>query len=556
MTQCLRLAFEKGYRSLFARSKSSIPRRAFRVTISFVLNCFVLAWTQPMARAEDGSLLWTKSYNGTGNFDDSARFIEVDAVGNVVVTGLSVGSGSDYDFVTIKYSPTGVPLWNKRFSSPGSNYDEPKAVALDSRGDVFVTGAGSYSGTGLNWVTLKYSSSGIALWTNRFNGTANGDDQPVALAVDPSGNVLIAGHSVGTGTGYDYVTMKLSSSGAGIWTNRFNGIVGDANASTDTPNGMALDPEGNVYVTGSSFRKDTGYDWVTIKYSANGLPLWTNVFSGVGDGGDQPNAISVDLVGNAYITGFTTGSDSGWDWVTLKYSSTGIPVWTNFLSSPGRADDVPNSLGLDAEGNVFVSGSLVVIPGNSDWATVKYSSAGQSLWTNTFGGSSGILDYPSKVVVDKAGNAYVAGVFYAGQRSDGLVIKYSGDGREIWSNVVSNKANLDDAILALAVDAAGNVYAAGYSAPSFNDADFVTIKYSGPPVPLRFVTVGADFGFTNDLFSLPVTGPVGSNVVISSSANLELWTPVATNLLKDGTWKFQDGSGAASSQRFYKAVLQ
>ncbi len=118
----------------------------------------------------------------------------MDSSGNVVVTGSSFVTGiPGYDFTTIKYSPAGAVLWTRRYNGTGNSDDNPSAIAVDSAGNVFVTGS----------TTIGYSSSDVPLWTNHWGAGS--------IAVDRSGNVFVTGSS-GTGTNSDFVTIKYSSS--------------------------------------------------------------------------------------------------------------------------------------------------------------------------------------------------------------------------------------------------------------------------------------------------------------------------------------------------------
>ena len=69
-----------------------------------------------------------------------ADAMAVDSSNNVIVTGYSAGSEGDYDYATIKYSSAGVPLWTNRYNGPANSEDEPIAVAVDGSNNVIVTG--------------------------------------------------------------------------------------------------------------------------------------------------------------------------------------------------------------------------------------------------------------------------------------------------------------------------------------------------------------------------------------------------------------------------------
>jgi len=104
-------------------------------------------------------------YIGSGNYHDEATAIAVDAMGNVYVTGESIGSGTLNDYATIKYDSSGTQLWVARYNGSGNNNDKATAIAVDSMGNVYVTGESGGSGTlmimqRLN-MTVQAPSSGL-----------------------------------------------------------------------------------------------------------------------------------------------------------------------------------------------------------------------------------------------------------------------------------------------------------------------------------------------------------------------------------------------------------
>ena len=149
------------------------------------------------------------SANGPGN-RDIAKAIAVDRLGNVYVTGHSDGSGTATDYATIKYDSSGNQLWVSRYNGPVNSGDGAKAIALDSTGNVYVTGYSFGSGTYTDYATVKYDTDGNEVWAARYNGPGNHHDQAQAIAVDSSGNVYVTGDSMGSGTYFDYATIKYS----------------------------------------------------------------------------------------------------------------------------------------------------------------------------------------------------------------------------------------------------------------------------------------------------------------------------------------------------------
>src|SRR5260221_7001228 len=78
-------------------------------------------------------------YGGAGNGADSASGVAIDGSNNVIVTGYSF-NGTNDDYLTIKYSSAGAPLWTNRYNGPGNDIDVASAVAIDGSNNVIVTG--------------------------------------------------------------------------------------------------------------------------------------------------------------------------------------------------------------------------------------------------------------------------------------------------------------------------------------------------------------------------------------------------------------------------------
>ncbi len=115
----------------------------------------------------DGNLLWTQTYNGPGNGTDSMdyTYIRVDSNDNVVQTGLSYGGpASGFDVVTLKYSPLGTQLWERRFDGIENGFDAGWGVQIGSDDSIYVAGDTTHAATGSDFLALKYDPSGNLLW--------------------------------------------------------------------------------------------------------------------------------------------------------------------------------------------------------------------------------------------------------------------------------------------------------------------------------------------------------------------------------------------------------
>jgi len=373
-----------------------------------------------------GDIIWLRRYNGGPDYSpEEAKAIAVDNSGNVYVTGSSVDTIS-CDYTTIKYNSSGQEVWVREYNGPGNDHDEADAIAVDNSGNVYVTGWSVGSGTDKDYATIKYNTSGNIVWVKRYNGSGNSGDYARAIAVDANGYIYVTGESVGSGTSSDYVTIKYNSFGDEMWVKRYNG----PSNQNDCARAIAVDASGNVYVTGFSYGSGTSYDYATIKYNSFGDTVWVRRYNGPGNGIDEAWAIAVDNNGNVYVTGLSVGSNNNYGYATVKYNSSGQEVWVKRYDGP--SDDEANAITVDNSGNVYVTGEAWFSGTNYDYFTIKYNSDGNIIWSARYMGEGGSGDDKAKAIaVDASGNVYVTGYSWgSGTGYDYTTIKYSPVGVE------------------------------------------------------------------------------------------------------------------------------
>jgi len=410
-----------------------------------------LFWALPSFAQVDTA--WVRRYNGPANSTEWVRAMALDRFGNVYVTGESYGSGTDFDYATVKYYPDGDTAWARRYNDPGDTTDLARAIAVNDSGHVYVTGssgtikydpAGNELWVGLwggvdialdtssnayvtggtpDYVTVMYYPNGDTAWVRTYDG-GNGPDEACGIAADASGNVYVTGWSKGSGSDYDYeyATIKYYPNGDTAWVRRYDGPLND----WDQAEAIALDNFGNVFVTGWSHGTGTGTDYATIKYDSDGTEVWIKRYDGPESGHDGARAITTDDYGNVYVTGESHGTDWNTDYLTIKYYSDGDTAWVRRYDGPGNGSDYAKAVALDAFKNVYVTGNSVGIMTAIDYATIKYYPNGDTAWTTRYNGAGNPEDYGRAVGVDGSGNIYVTGDSYDSETDrDYVTIKYS-----------------------------------------------------------------------------------------------------------------------------------
>lgn len=454
----------------------------------------------------------------------------MDASGNVYVTGVARGASGSLDYVTIKYNSAGVQQWVQEYNGPGNGLDEAHAIAIDPSGNnVYVTGwSWGDSVTGFDYATVKYNSAGIRQWSIRYNnGGVNGTDEAFDVGVDNGGNVYVTGTSDGASGTSAATTIKYNSSGVQQIARRYTGSggVNAAYAIWVSPNA------GIIYVTGYAYQGTAAdFNFVTIKYNSAVTQKWATQYNGPASKYDEARALAIDAQGNVYVTGYSqTAVANNYDYSTVKYDSLGAQKWAKNYNGTGNDYDRANAIKLDAVANVYVTGKSVGTGLNAeDILTVKYDKSGNLKWTARYNSPSNNYDEGKAIAVDANRNVYITGYSYTtGASNDYITLKYDSTGVQQWVTLYNGTGNNADLSAAIALDNSNNVYITGSSKGSGTLEDFQTIKYC------QFTaTAGNDVSIcpgTSTNLSVSATGAVSySWTPAAGLSNAAIANPVAT----------------------------
>ena len=496
---------------------------------------------------------WTNRFDGNGNA--YSKSITKDQSGNVYICGKSTNNGNGAGYLTIKYTNSGLPVWTNYFIGLGISDKCAIAIAVDTSSNSYVTGYTTSTNGDYDYATIKYSASGMPQWTNFYNGVGNGNDQPIGIAIDSSFSVIVAGNSIDANGHNKCVIIKYTSSGSPVWTNVSNQYINNNDYAT----ALTADKDGNTILVGyteSDYR--AAYSFLIIKYTSEGVALWTNTYlnpSGFFPNYNLANAVSVDGNGFIYVTGESADAFGVYDITTIKYSNMGSMLWVNTYKCGTMSFGYAVCLAYN--GNVYITGSSAtgaIFPFQYQFVTLAYSSSGVSLWTNIFNGTDGGDSQSAFIATDSLSNVYITGESANGAGNhDYVTIKYFANGDLASINRYNGTGNAEDVPCGIVLDANNNVFVTGTSANSNGNLGVATIKYNSTSGLITNGLVFTNIMIKSGIFSFQINGQAGSNVVIKSSNDLKTWDPVFTNNIFNGSFQFNDTNASKYFFKYYKA---
>jgi uncharacterized repeat protein (TIGR03803 family) len=387
------------------------------------------------------------SFTGGADGDSPTAGVIRDSTGNLYGTtqwgGIREGSCKDPGGcgVVFKLDPGGNETVLYRFTG-GADGGYPRGgVILDSAGNLYgTTSAGgiNYPGPG---VVFKLDTTGHYTVLYSFTGGADGGDPGGSLARDSAGNLYGA-----TGLyGSNEVVYKLDP--AGNYTALYT-FTGGAN-----PNGVILDPAGNLYGTTSG----GGTVGAGVAYKLDTTGLYTVLYNFTGEAdGSSPSSLIRDSAGNLYGTtsgGGSAPSPSGYGVVFKLDPTNGYHYKLLFTFTDGDGANPSGGVIRDLTGNLY---GTTVNGGARGLGTVyKLDAKGEETLLYSFPDPTDGSDPAAPLILDPVGNLYGT-TDGDGAGDAGIVYKLDPAGQETVLYGFTDGSPTGS----LALDSAGNLYGA------------------------------------------------------------------------------------------------
>jgi uncharacterized delta-60 repeat protein len=402
----------------------------------------------------DGELLWHRYYLLDINQSSYASALAIDDHGNIYVTGEgrqgTGGSGFDTYCVTLKYSPDGTLLWEHVHAAPPSNSTRGRNLVIGPDGNIVIVGSAQIPFTDgqFQGFVLKIDPDGNTIWSREF--LTSTWTVLLHIAVDSDGFISVGGSAGIWWSDTHLLVVRYAPDGTLLWSDITSGW-GNIEYIWD----ITVDDSGNTYAVGDLAVPNINYSFHLMKYTPDGVKQWGHTLTHTG-GVDRPTAVAMDPDGNVIISG-NGGVGQGIDSVLIgKYTPEGQILWS--LAHKG---DLPwaaaYDMAIDQQGNIYTTG-FGNIPGTNEYQlfTVKVDPDGNVCWTETFSNDP-ILgpDFGNAIAVNDNGDAFIAGGTWFDYHYYYATLKYAAPGGPIPGDL-NGDGVVDGADLLILLSAWGN----------------------------------------------------------------------------------------------------
>ena len=392
-----------------------------------------------------GDTLWTRHYNGPANGDDQAVDMVINqTIGDIYIVGKSIGVGTAYDIVTIKYSSTGIFGWAKRWDNSSIHgNDIPKNIGIDVNGRIYVA-AFTYNGSGYptyyeDVLILVYNSAGSLTGRKEDINYMYRSNIVQGGIITQTGDVFVAAETVfGTltnGYGMVYIGGFKSDLSSYYPTDGWGGITFNNlyhSNSLSSPddftyyNSMDIDNYNNLYIAtlGDTISFiGTYYKIMFSKINNTGSTVWTKKIGGNTNSKNlRVNALKVDPNSlNIYAVGYEINNSGNFDWFVIKYNSGGVFQWRVNKDGTGNGNDIAYALAFDSQQNPIVAGNTRNSSGDDDITIVKYNKTdGTELFSKNYDSGNGD-DKAYNILIDANQNIIINGVVNTATESQNML---------------------------------------------------------------------------------------------------------------------------------------
>lgn len=501
--------------------------------------------------SDDGKLIDFLSGGG----ENVGSAVAVQADGKIVVAGTSDGTGTTDDFAVVRFNIDGSPDTSfdgdgQVITSINSSDDRANAITIQSDGKILVAGY-TWNGSNYDFAVVRYNTDGSLDPSfdgdgKTVTGVGTSNDLAEAIAIQPDGKIVVAGHSSVGGLNTDFAVVRYNTNGSIDLSFDLDGkVITPVGPGSDEAHGVAIQPDGRILVTGFSRNVPLDLeDFSLVRYNVNGS-LDTSfdgdgkVITPVSDGRDYSYASAIQSDGRIVLAGRTSNQITGnTDFALVRYNTDGSldtsfdgdgKVFTPF----GTAADVATAVSIQPDGRIVAAGySHSGSSTNLDFAVARYNPDGSldisfdgdgKAITPLFGTSQ---DFAQAVALQPDGKVVLAGYSNNGANNDFAIVRYHSDGSLDLSFDSDGKVIADIGFLAhtaksLAVQSDGKIVVAGSRFNGLNN-DFAIFRYNPDGSPDNSFggngkVITAFGGTTNDQAFAIVIQPDGKIVAAGES---------------------------------------